>query len=320
MRTLVPLMAIAMATACNTGGELRYASTLTSQTRGLALSESGIDAHVGMIGTTCTIDVNWGCPTSDADLPSDEERVLDHHDGVTLGSSPTALHIIRDAAWQSDLDIAMPGVKAAVLRDDGPLMLAGGTECALHIGDTTISAPASACADDAMVSFDREGGSAFVADGQGVIHVSDAGVETLAERGDLVAYDRAASVVYVASTGSHEVQALRTNGAQAWSIATDGPITSLTNRGTHGQLLVMTEVDGFGQLELHDGVTGDMVGAYKVPSAECLLTSSENGGTIACQRGEDINFYELDEGIDGPIIDDTPPENCIDPLSVATAD
>lgn len=320
MRTFVPLITLAALAAC-TPNELTYRSTLDSQTRGVALSDNGLDAHVGMIGTTCTIDTNWGCPTSDADLPSDEEMVLDHFRGDTLGSSPEAVHIIRAAAWQADLDIAVPGVKAAVLRSDGPMMVAGdATTCSLHVGGVTVAAPGGACADDASIDFDRDGGVAFVATRDGVVSVSDLGSESLAAAADLVSFDAVSNLVYVATAGDRVVQALRPDGTQAWSVQTDGPISSIAARGSHGQVLVMTEVDAFGQLDLYSGVSGDKVNDYSLPDAQCNLISSDNGGTVACQRGEDVNFYELDEGMEGAVIDDTPPENCINVLDLQTAD
>lgn len=320
MRTIVPLLTLAAMAACTPNNELAFRSSLTSQTRGLALSESGLDAHVGMIGTTCTIDTNWGCPTSDADLPSDQEMVLDHFGGDTLGSSPEALHVIRAAAWQSDLDIAVPNVRAAVLRADGPMMVAGTeADCTLRVGDEVASVAGDACAETAMVDFDRDGDTAYLATANGIVAASLTGSEALSDTGDLVAYDAVADLVYVATEGGREVRALRTNGAQVWSIATNGAISSIEARGSHGQLLVMSDVDGFGSLELHEGVDGGLVNTYKLPDAECMLTSSENGGTIACQRGEDVNFYELSEGME-PVIDDTPAENCINILDMQTAD
>ena len=324
MRMTFGLLAVAALTAgCGVENDLRFTSSLQSQTRGVALSDVGLDAYAGMIGSTCTIDTNWGCPTSDTDLPSDEEQVVDHLGGDTLGVSPEGLHIIRGTAWQAELDLGIADVRAAALRTDGPMVVAGDqVACELHLDDGTVALPAEACAADAHYAFDRSRGSVFVSVGGTVHHAAADRNEAIAEAaGDLVDYDAQNELIYVAATGGREVTAMRVNGATLWTTELSGPITSLAARGRLGEVLVMTEAaDGFGALERLDGQTGGELGTFGVPSPVCALEVSDNGHTVACVRPEEVNFYELDAGFDGEVIDQTPPENCIDPIDQMTMD
>ncbi len=323
MHRLISVLAVGvLATACQTESDLRFTSTLASPTRGVALTESGFDAHVGMIGTTCTIDTNWGCPTADADLPSDEEMILDHYLGDTLGASPEGAHIIRASAWQEDLDVAVPNVRAAALRADGPVLLAGsGEDCALHVGSEAVAAPAEACADDAAYAFDRDGARVVVATGGHVLHVTADGTDRIADVGDLVAYDRALGIVYVSTTNGHEVLALRPNGDLVWSVETDGPISSVQARGTLGQALVMTRgEDTYGRMLRFDGATGDRMSAHRLPDSTCEIAVSDDGRAIACVRPQEVNFYELEDDVETVSIDDTPVASCIDPIQRWTMD
>ena len=79
--------------------ELRYQSTLMAKTNGVAMSEDGLSSFAAMSGTTCSIDTRWGCVTGDEDLPTTEERVLDHHDGITLASTVEGLHLMSTEGW-----------------------------------------------------------------------------------------------------------------------------------------------------------------------------------------------------------------------------
>ena len=99
--------------ACQSESELRFVSTLDAQTNGVQFSQDGNQSHVGMSGMTCTVSTEWGCPTDDADLPTEREVVLDHLDGQTLAASDSAVHVIDGSGWIREADIPVPQVIAA---------------------------------------------------------------------------------------------------------------------------------------------------------------------------------------------------------------
>ena len=123
-RTLAVVCLLAT-TACVSENELRYTSTLQAETNGVRLSEDGYDGFAAMSGTTCTIDANWGCPVADEDLPTEGEKVVDHHLGTTLATSDVGLHTIDAGKWQQSLDVDLWGLRTASLHDRGTMAISG---------------------------------------------------------------------------------------------------------------------------------------------------------------------------------------------------
>lgn len=309
--------------SCTMENELRYTSTLQAETHGVALSDDGLDAHAAMSGTTCVIDAAWGCPTSDANLPSEDEVVLDHYQGVTLGRSVEGVHSIEGGVWVEADDVLVHGVRTAALYDDGKVVLtADEAGCWIQHGDDApVAVNDDACAEGARYSVDHHDGTLFATTSGGVIAMERTALASMASAGDLLAWDASLHLLYTAFSGGDALRALDRKGREVWEVTSRGPIVSLAARGDRGEVLVSIEgEDGLGALERRDGENGRLLGSSSLPTDDGEIIASGNGMVVAISRFDEVHFFALDMGADGePVVDPTPPE-CIDPNVVATAD
>ena len=320
--TLAMATVVALASGCTSENDLRFMSTLENDTNGVVLSRDGLDAHAGMFGMTCTIDTSWGCPVTDTDLPTEDERVVDHVNTTTLAVSSEGLHIIRDTAWRSDEDVAISAVRSAKLLDNATLMVVGTTDsCALQSTDgQTLTVPGAACAEEAEYAFDKSTQTVFAATGDSVVRMAFEGAETVAQFGDLVSFDASNGLIYVGEEGGTKVTALRDNGAEVWSVDVEGTLTSLAARGSLGQVVTLSRTeDGVGVVSRFSGSNGDQLADTRIPRGDGEIVISSNGRTVADVREDEVNFYGIDADVDEEVVDDTPPQ-CIDPLAQATRD
>ncbi|MEQ1564285.1 MAG: hypothetical protein ABMA64_01520 [Myxococcota bacterium] len=318
---LAPL-AVALAACTPIENELRYTSTLQAETSGVALSDDGLDGHAAMSGTTCTIDVNWGCPVADMDLPTPHEFVVDHHGGDTLGASDEGAHTIgADGSYEPSLDIPAQGIHTGRIWAGGTVLLGGGADsCWIQYGtDAPIEVPSEACADDADFAVDRADGTMFVAGGGAVVAAGVDGVRELATGADRVAWDAAGRQLLVATAGDRSLSALDRDGAARWTVEVDGTINQVAARGSRGEIVLWVErEDGFGSIERRDG-QGNLLARSEVPGADGELIVSENGVRLALVRDDEVNFFALETDGDEPVRDTTPPV-CIDPEIRVTRD
>lgn len=292
--------------ACASENELRYTATLDADTRGVVLTEEGDASVAAMSGTTCTIDPRWGCPVDDADLPTAEESVVDHHRGVTLGVSPRGLHQIDRDGWKRGSDLGIPAVATARLTEAGVAAVWNdGTRCAAVSGGEAYAAPDAACA-NLDVTVDRDAGVLYVATDEGVYALGRSEARQLLIEGskpDLVSWDPKLGQLYAAVTGSDIVIAVDPQGKKVWATQLAGAIQSVETRGRLGELLVLLKGDdGLGTLDRLDGETGDELGSSTVPDGEGEVVTSDDGTTVAIVREDEVHFFELEP--DGPRADE----------------
>ena len=311
MRNASLLAAIALAAAaCTSENELRFVSTLDAETNGVALSEDGNDSHVGMSGMTCTISTEWGCPVDDADLPTSEERVLDHFEGMTLASSALAVHQIDADGWRRTDDLDVAGVRAARYTAQGMVMLRGDVDaCFVQQGEQQTSVPGALCDADIKVHVDRDQGSLYAATHKGVYAMDAKGAERI-EDGDLVAWDRRLQQIYTATSGEPELRATTRGGEEVWSTDLGMPIQSVAARGNKGQVLVLTDgSDGFGVLHRLDGETGKPIAASELPDSAGEIEVSGNGHTVAIIRDEEVHYFSMviDSEGESEVLERNPP-------------
>jgi len=323
-RTIVVCALIAACTgACAIENELQYTATLEAPTNGIALSEDGLDGTAGMVGMTCTIDAMFGCPTEDIDLPTDDERVMDHFLGRTLGRSDLGLHTIDAGGYDASLDVPGANIRAAAYGYDGPMWLAGDpdTACVLHLSDGTVAdAPdPSACRTDAKVAVDRSG--AFVVSAAGVTQRIDRrGGDVLTRAGDLVAWDETLGLLYTADAGGKELWALDREGAERWRVKLRRPVLGVAARGLRGEVLARLDKGDTTLVERRDGTTGDLLGRSQIGAEDGDLIVSENGRTLGFVQKDRVSFFRLaTDPEDDEVVDDTPPD-CIDAGSRVSAD
>lgn len=301
MRSASTLVLLATLAACQSESELRFVSTLDSETSGVRFSEDGTQSHVGMAGMTCTVSTEWGCPTDDADLPTEREVVLDHYEGQTLAATADAVHIIDAEGWVRDADLPVSAVHAARYTDRGVLMLRGGSDsCEIQVGDTHTDVPDSFCVEGLQPDVDRTRGAFYIAAVDGVYALDETGAHLLAEDADLVAWDPTLQQAYLADKGGTVVTAVKRDGTLVWTTDVGLPISDLETRGTTGQVLVLVEdEDGLGSLIRLSGEDGKRMGESTVPTDEGDVVVSDNGLTVGIILPEQVHFFELvrpDEG------------------------
>jgi hypothetical protein len=311
MRKASHVAALALAvTACTSENELRFVSTLDATTYGVALSEDGNNSHVGMSGMTCTVSTEWGCPVDDADLPTEEERVLDHFEGLTLASSTGAVHQIDADGWRRTDDIEVDGVRAARYTNQGLLMIRGDSEaCFVQSDSTQTSVPGALCDTDVKVQVDRDAGVLYAATGKAVYTVDEEGADKI-EQSDLVAWDRRLEQRYTATNGESTLHATTRDGNEVWTTDLDLPIRSLSARGNKGQVLVLTDSsDGFGLLHRLDGETGRPLSSSELPDSAGEIEVSGNGHAVAIIRDEEVHFFSLviDREGESEVVEENPP-------------
>ena len=292
--SIIAVLAIA-ASACQSENEMRFVSTLDAETNGVAMSRSGNDSHVGMSGMTCTISTEWGCPIDDADLPTREERVLDHYDGMTLATTAGTVHQIDAQGWRRTDDIAAAGVRAARYATKGMMIVHGDADaCFVQQGDQQTSIPGILCDEGLDVEVDRGGSALFTATRHGVYVVDlERGAEKVIE-GDLVAWDTTLNQIYTATSGETTVIATQRDGTEVWTTDVGLPITSIATRGDKGQVLVLTEsTDGFGNLVRLDGIDGSTLGNSELPDSVGEVEVSGNGQTVAIVRPTEVHYFSM---------------------------
>ena len=323
-RTLSVCALIAACTAaCGIENELQYTSTLEASTHGVVLSEDGLDGTAGMVGMTCTIDTSFGCPTEDIDLPTEEEEVVDHYDGRTLGRSDLGLHTIDREGYDASLDVAGEQIRAAAFAYDGAMWLAGRPEtgCALHLPDGTVvdGLDPVACRRDADVAVDRSG--AFFVSSAGVTQrVDHDGSAVLAAAGELVAWDDALGLLYTADAGGEELWALTREGKERWRVKVRHPVLQIAARGTRGQVLVRLERKDDTLLERRDGRTGELLGRSQLGEEDGDIVVSENGRTLGFVQRDRVSFFRLaTDAQDDEVVDETPAD-CIEAGSRVSRD
>lgn len=254
--------------------------------------------------------MRWGCPTVEDDLPTDQERVLDHLGGTTLATSSSTLHFLDGGAWDPERDVEVPALKTARLSEAGLLTLrADDNACELSIDGELRSLDAEFCGANAY-EVDRRGALLALTD-EGVLRADQVGAARLTDWGNLASVDLANDLVFAANVGQGGVRAFDAQGSEVWSLELDHAVRDIAARGDKGDLIVLTESDdGLGQLELRNGLTGEGEILGRVPSAEGTLAIAGNGRTLALVFDGEIHHYEI--AIDGEESPVGEPVDCLD--------
>jgi len=280
--------------ACQVENELRFVSTLDAETNGVVLADDGNNTHVGMEGMTCTVSTEWGCPIDDADLPTTEERVLDHFEGQTLATSIGGLHTIDSTGWQRDADISVTSVRAARYAAGGLMVLRGDARaCFVQQGAHETAVPGNLCTEDLDVEIDRADSALYTAASDGVYAIEMTGAKKVSD-GDLAAWDPALRQLYTATAGETVLTASKRRGAEVWTVDLGLPILSIAARGNRGQVVVLAEAaDEFGSLFRLNGVDGSQLGVSDLPDSEGSLEVSGNGKMVAIVRDDEVHFFSM---------------------------
>lgn len=293
MRPTVLFVCSALIVGCAGEEELQFRSTLAADTQGVALSDDGLKSYAAMVGTTCTIDTSWGCPTADADLPTENERVTDHYLGRTLAVSADGVHYMDAGTWDGGTE-PLADLRTAKLSDVGTLVV-GGTPDSCWYQDAAGEhiAPGAACEPGVSFEVDRRG-SLVAATPEGIIALDPAGVRTVHSGADLVAVDAAGGRMYLANRGESTLTAIDDAGTTLWTAEAGGNIADIAVRGDRQDVMVLADVGGgLGQIERFDGADGIRHSSSTVPTTDGELAVSGNGQTLALIRDGEVHHFSI---------------------------
>lgn len=280
-------------------GVLHYRSTFEGETKGLVLHETGDGGHAGMFETNCPFETVNGTVTGDYDLPGEGEDVQDG-EATTLGDITLAaillpyFHVLdKTDGIYTHVEVEVPEIHEGRLTTDGIVAITLGCELSWRGFDGTVLATTTVDQCGGDIETDPVTGETVVSDLDGTV-ITD-GQETVesAVDGDLVAYDDAAEVFYVAARGQDWLAAVERDGSARWTVQTPGRVSALDDGGATGTANVVLALEsGKGALAVYDGRTGEEVYYAETPAPADDLSVSGNGKVVALVRAEQVFFYD----------------------------
>jgi len=297
-------LVIAGAAACNSSSStFEHQSELEFATRGVALSPGGDDSVVGMMETTCQVDVLDARIGDDYDFPTAAESV---HDNSLLLGEDTVL-VISDAGahvtyperfWDGMTDdFGRPGVVDGRIYADGIALLGDdgeeGCELEWYNGSDVASLSVASMCAGAGMAIDRETGRVWLGDGDKVVSAQPGGSSDVDQAADLLAWDASAQVLYAAKAGATVLHGLEADGTLRWASDVGGAIVDFDSMGDLGKAAVMIARDGQGAIVTIDGFTGTIEGEMSTPEAALDLETSDNGKAMALVLPREVHYFEI---------------------------
>ncbi|MCB9684069.1 MAG: hypothetical protein H6735_03375 [Alphaproteobacteria bacterium] len=306
--------------ACTTTEPLtvEHRSVLSYRTLGIALDHDGIRGHAGMAGTTCDFGTRMGAVDADYDFEGQHDTVTDGTDGpdgfTTVVVTGGGVHVVRPDDGDV-VDVLVGSPDHGVLVGEADVVVIGGgvdgggdggTEAPpgddggcnagyFHVGKlkawSVLELPEAACDRDAEVSSDHRE-RVYVATPDGVVVVAPDGWSRIDATGDLVAWDAAADVLYLANAGEGVVRALEVDGSLRWEVELGGAIRALGDLGEQATAVVSVDRDGAGAVVFLDGQTGETRADVKTPSAARDLVASGDGSVVGLVLKDQTHFYD----------------------------
>ncbi|HHO53820.1 MAG TPA: hypothetical protein ENK18_23845 [Deltaproteobacteria bacterium] len=303
MRLTTMALAVTWLGACQSD-EIRmsHMSTLQEQTRGVVVMDHGLRIQAAMQDTTCIFRTLDGGFIRDHDLPTNDERIVDTYDGEILGASAQGIHLVNRGE-----DVAITEVVDARLWSGGVVSLHETVEgCTVSWNrDEHISVPQELC-DAPAITADPRDGTLFVGLPGETSRIDRDGLASFDSGADLVSWDRATQLVYMAVSGERTVWATDINGVPAWSATTPAPVTALTHMGDRGLVLLMLDAgEGEGRFYILDGETGSLNSEHDAPGSEVEIDLSQDGTTLAVTLETEVHFFDITAGGEEPKERDT---------------
>lgn len=302
MRILSGAAVIAALTGCTADGfHFEHRSTLQTDATSMALYADGRVGVGSMNHQTCTFDTVAAGIIADYDATDADETIEDARGGLAIALAPDGLHLLEQTGFSANSNILQTGVIAARMTDEGVVMLVddGGCRVEWRVDEATPGAttalPDAACALDAGFSVDPADGRAWVATGQ-VWDITPAGVIEVDVLANLVEFDDAAGVTYLARRGERDVFAME-DGAIAWETRVSSPVHHLAEMGALGAVAVVSGDANSARLNAFDGSTGAQIASYRLP-ALAEITVSPDAGTVGVMHTGAIDFFDVLSGPD----------------------
>jgi hypothetical protein len=278
------------------------ASAIAAEANGFSM---GLDrATVVMQDMTCGIKIDSGTVFFDLAL-----RVGEIQDGTddpelrltSLLVAPPLVHVLPvDSPALSD-DYLVRGVRQARVTDgDGFVALRLDDEtgnCEVrwyddgHLADATTLGADFVCDGDLDLEVDPGQRGVWVAGPSGVWSVSPDSTRALGVSGDLIAWDDADGLLYVATRGETRVRALDMGG-ERWSLELPGAVADLESGGAVGGLVVANEV-GFGAEVVRLASDGSEIDTLTFDQPVFDIEVSHGGGMLGVGRAYDHGYYRL---------------------------
>lgn len=298
---LAPLSLLALS-ACTTaeGTDIQYLSTFDGGTRGVILHEQGNAGHAGMFSSNCPFDTSTGQVTGDYDLPDSDEDVQDGEPTVIGPVSlaaviPGTVHVLDKTDGEyTHVPIEIEGVRQGRLTWDGVVGLSGDCTVSWVSMESEVRATTQLRSCSGEFEVDPATGLAFVSGPTSVLIDGESTLES-AVSGDLVAFDDVAQVFYVATRGQATLSAVTLDGAELWTVSTEGPVTALDDGGGTGTAGVVLELQDGGAVAFYEGLDGSLSRFAETPTAADDLAVSGNGSVVALVRPDQVFFYALGE-------------------------
>ncbi len=303
MRILLATVSVLSLAACSAEGPdtYLYQSTFDHPSRGVVLHNDGRTGHAGMARTNCPYETATGSVTGDYNLPGENEE-LQHHGISPLGPN-TIVATIGDTVWTLDKttgdyvvdSVELPGVDRARLTDSGIVATVGtGDRCDVAWTAHDGSVPLDACPPQHGFAADPLTSTALAATGELAIATPEGLVHT-GLSADMVAWDSALALAYVATAGSETLSAVDLDGNVVWVSDTGFPIDGFAAQGDIGRVAVMHDtLDGRGLLAMYQGSDGSLVGDAITPERASTVIASADGSVVGVVLDQRAHFFETD--------------------------
>ena len=291
----IGILALGAVGCAGESSQFQHESALDVATRGVALADNGADAHAGMFGTTCSVDVQTASIGNDYDIPGESDEVADagqiRGEDAVVALGDDGVHVIYpDRGWTADTDNMAGSYRSAQVYDTGILTLDADCTLAWSDADRSAALPVSSC-DAVSLATDRMGEVAFAAVDGTVYAATDAGVITVADGIDHIAWSDDAGVLFAAASGDTTVQGYDMDGALRFDAAVGGEVISLDALGA--QAAIVLAQGNAGELALLDGVTGELTSSLATPTPGDAIDAAANGSALAVTVGNTVHFFSV---------------------------
>ena len=281
---------VALAAGCSSSSMLEHQSELSVLARGVALSEDGRTAQVGMYNTTCAVSTQNAEVGNDVDFDGDEDEVLDA--GWVEG--------LRVFAVASERGVHLQPTGQALVAED--VTLEGNFDAArvyeqgvvASVGDSLVWSTGREEVVPGLRGFELGPDGTGIAVNGEVWNIDSDGSYSTGLAADRVAFDPLYDVV-LSSVDGEESLRVGSRSGESWSeVALSQTVVDMAVLGDRGQAVVVTEAtDGSGGLLVVDHLRGEVVGSAWTPTPAMDVAVSGDGHTIAVDTDRAVHFFRV---------------------------
>lgn len=255
---------------------------------------------VGMGSNSCTFNALGGGMESDINLAEQPDIITDVDEVVVITSEEDETAVMTTPTGVRVHERVIPGLIEARHDGEGDLVAVAddpeeGCSVAWHDERRRTLVPFlnEDCELPRGFAVDRENRRVWVPGDEGIVEVTREGAMPLGLAGDLLAWDSAAQVLYVAVAGESTVWAIEPGGEIRWDIDLDAPVEHLTAMGTKGAAAVSVQDDDYTiRLVILDGADGMPSDGGLVHEAVIDVVSNPRGNRLAVVTADRILYLK----------------------------